>query len=100
MQQVKSEQSMKDYWEKMIIEQKEKLRSQGFNEDVSKEEGESSTKKVSRKRKSVNYNEDQIHLPKRKSTKSVNNIDDDNKITDEQIAHFDRIFHDLDPEKM
>lgn len=38
--------------------------------------------------------------PKRKSTNSVNDIDNDSKISDEQIAHFDHIFHSLDPEKM
>ncbi|CAI2193237.1 8385_t:CDS:10, partial [Funneliformis geosporum] len=75
---VKSEQNMKDYWEKMIIEQKElsvkrthisgsldllndageyntqRLRDQGFNED---EEGKSSGKAL-RKRKKVCYTEE------------------------------------------
>ncbi|RIA96635.1 hypothetical protein C1645_368073 [Glomus cerebriforme] len=118
---------MKDYWEKIILERKEfikrthlsgsldllddagkhniqKLRSQGFNEE---KEGESSTKRV-RERKPVNYYESQTEMdssgseyqekskrPKRKST----DIDDD-RISDEQMAHFDRIFRDLNPEKM
>ncbi|CAG8722761.1 5274_t:CDS:2 [Funneliformis caledonium] len=59
----------------------QKLHSQGFNEE---KEGEFSTKRV-RKRK----------LPKRKST----DIDND-RISDEQMAHFDHIFCDLNLKKM
>ncbi|CAG8719857.1 3447_t:CDS:2, partial [Funneliformis mosseae] len=119
---------IKDYWEKIILERKErsvkrthlsgsldllddagkhniqKLRSQGFNEE---KEGESSTKRV-RERKPVNYYESQTEMdssgseyqekskrPQRKST----DIDDE-RISDKQMAHFDRIFRHLNPEKM
>ncbi|CAG8684449.1 13108_t:CDS:10, partial [Funneliformis caledonium] len=113
---------MKDYWEKIILERKEwsvkrthlsgsldllddagkhniqKLRSQGFNEE---KEEESSTKKV-RERKPVNYYESQIEIDSSGSEyqeKKSTDIDDD-RILDEQMAHFDRIFCDLNPEKM
>ncbi|CAG8751720.1 15872_t:CDS:2, partial [Gigaspora margarita] len=79
---------IKDYWEKIILERKEV--------------GESSTKGF-RERKLVNYYKSPTEMDSsdsEKSTNSVNDIDNDSKISKKQIAHFDHIFHDLDPEKI
>ncbi|CAG8769098.1 1620_t:CDS:2 [Gigaspora margarita] len=81
----------------------------GFNEE---EEGESSIKGVQERKLVNDYKsltemdssdseyQEKSRRPKRKSTNSVNDIDNDSKISEELIAHFDHIFHNLDPEKM
>ncbi|CAG8622647.1 74_t:CDS:2, partial [Acaulospora morrowiae] len=113
---------MKGYWEKIILERKEwsvkrthlsgsldllddagkhniqKLRSQGFNEEKVRSL-ESSRKKP------VNYYESQTEMDSsgseyQESQNGKSTDIDDDRISDEQMAHFDRIFRDLNPEKM
>ncbi|GES72852.1 C2H2-type zinc finger transcription factor [Rhizophagus clarus] len=97
--------------EKQILVYKQNTSNErNYEQSILKKRRETSSPMILREQKRKCYTEKETDSdsnsdlksarPKRKSTKSADVIDDDGKITDEQIGHFDHTFQDLDANKM